>query len=95
MSLSSTSTDAEIWAAYDDNGSYEENNSRAQALAFKSACILLDRRRPTLISRGNRTVEMSSLDKRIEDVSAFIATHPASGSSGSRVRYFSMENFGR
>jgi hypothetical protein len=29
--LNGNSTDTEVWAAYDDNASYEENGSRAKA----------------------------------------------------------------
>lgn len=39
--LSSTSTLAEVLAAYDDNASYEEDGSAAKAKAFVTACRLL------------------------------------------------------
>ena len=48
--LSSSSTTAQIEAAYDDNASYEEDGSATKAAAFITACRLLIRR---LIADGN------------------------------------------
>lgn len=50
--LTGSSTDAEVWAAYDDNASYEEDASRTKALAFLTACRILLRRTPARSSRG-------------------------------------------
>jgi hypothetical protein len=44
--LTSTSTDAQVFAAYDDNASYAEDNSPAKARAFITACRILLRRVP-------------------------------------------------
>jgi hypothetical protein len=44
--LNGNSTDAEVWAAYDDNASYEEHGSRTKALALVTACRVLWRRLP-------------------------------------------------
>lgn len=41
MTLSSSSTRAEVLAAYADSASYDENQSLAQARSFVSACRLL------------------------------------------------------
>jgi hypothetical protein len=60
--LSSNSTDAEVWAAYDDNASYEEDGSRAKALAFVTACGILRRRLPLSAGRGPQSVTRESLD---------------------------------
>lgn len=54
--LSSTSTDAQIWSAYDDNASFEENQSATQAAAFITACVILLRRRPTQMTVGGQTM---------------------------------------
>ena len=45
-SLSSSSTDTEVWASYDDNASYEEDSSTTKAAAFITACRILLQRRP-------------------------------------------------
>jgi hypothetical protein len=50
--LSSNSTDAEVWAAYDDNASYEEDASRAKALAFVTVGRILRRRIPLSVGRA-------------------------------------------
>ena len=63
--LSSNSTDAEVWAAYDDNASYEEDGSRAKALAFVTACRILRRRLPLSAGRGPQSVTRESLDAEI------------------------------
>jgi len=91
---SSNSTDAEVWAAYDDNASYEGVGSRTKALAFVTACRILRRRLPLSAGRGQQTVTRESLDAEISAARAWLDAHPASGDSGSgRVRYVSMENF--
>ena len=45
-SLSSSSTDTEVWNSYDDNASYEEDSDTAKAAAFITACRILLQRRP-------------------------------------------------
>ena len=45
--LSGTSTLAEVWAAYDDNASYEEDGDAAKCAAFITACRILLRRQPS------------------------------------------------
>lgn len=87
--LSSTSTDAEVWAAYDDNASYEEDGSRTKAQAFITACRLLARRLPISAGRGTQNVTRESLQQQIEDARTWLDLHPAT-SSGGRVRYFGM-----
>jgi len=91
--LSSNSTDAEVWAAYDDNASYEEDGSRAKALAFVTACRILRRRLPLSASRGPQTVTRESLDAEILAAQWLDAHHATTGSGSGRVRYLSMENF--
>jgi hypothetical protein len=94
MSLTSTSTDAEVWAAFDDNADYEATGSRAEATAFRTAIRYLMRRRPTAIGRDSRNVTLESLQSLYEDAQAWLDTHPAtSGTNSGRTRYLSMENF--
>jgi len=92
--LSSNSTDAEVWAAYDDTASYEEEASRAKALAFVTACRILRRRLPLSAGRGPQSVTRESLDAEIVAAQQWLDANPATTGSGSgRVRYLSMENF--
>ena len=70
--LSSNSTDAEVWAAYDDNASYEEDGSRTKALAFVTACRILRRRLPLSAGRGPQTVTRESLDAEIATARAWL-----------------------
>lgn len=94
MALTSASTDAQVWAEFDDNADYEANASRAQCLAFRTACRYLMRRRPTEIGRGNRSVTMDDLRRLYDDAGGYLKTTTAtSANGGSRVRYLSMENF--
>ena len=92
--LSGTSTDAEVWAAYDNAASYEEDDSRTKALAFRTACMILLRRRATYAMRSDQQITLESITKALEDVRAWLEVHPATtGETGNRTRYFSMENF--
>ena len=92
--LSSNSTDAEVWAAYDDNASYEEDGSRTKALAFVTACRILRRRLPLAAGRGPQTGTRESLDAEVAAARAWPDAHPTTTGSGSgRVRYVSMGNF--
>ena len=93
MSLSSTSTEAEVWAEFDDNLCFRRTESREQCNAFIEACMALIRRRPTEIGRGNRSITMESIQQLYQDANNWLDLHPATSSSGSRTRYFSMENF--
>lgn len=83
--LTSASTEAEVWAAYDDAASYEEESSRSKALAFITACRILSRRRPTQIGRGDRSTTLESLRQEIADARRWLAAHPASTGSGART----------
>ena len=94
--LSSTSTDAEVFAAYDDNASYAEDGSQVKAKAFVTACLILMRRRPNFAGMvGGQQVTFDSLRDDMLRAEAWLDAHPASSdlSSQPRERYFSMENF--
>ena len=94
MALTSASTDAQVWAEFDDNADFESTGSRSQALAFRTAIRYLMRRRPTEIGRGNRSITMESLQQLYQDAGNWLDLNPStSGSSAGRTRYFSMENF--
>jgi hypothetical protein len=65
-SLDSSSTLAEIEAAYLDNVSYEEDNSTAKAAAFITACKMLLLKRPSSLSAGGSVTFGSQSDIRAE-----------------------------
>jgi hypothetical protein len=92
--LSSSSNDAQVVAAYDDNASYEEDGCRAKADSFITACRILRNRLPLSAGRGSQTFTRESLQAEIEAAQRWKDAHPATTGSGSgRVRYVSMENF--
>ncbi len=76
--LSSSSTLAEIQAAYDDNASYAEDASTVKAVAFITACRLLLRRtykRQVHGGRGGQELEAdpSLLRAELEDARRWLA----------------------
>ena len=92
--LSSSSTDAEVWAAYDDNASYQEDSSRSKAQAFITACRVLARRNPMSAGRDGQTVTRESLREEVAEAQEWIQANPgSSGSDSSRVRFGDFQNF--
>lgn len=93
-SLSSSSTDAEVWAAYDDNASYQEDTSRSKASAFITACRILARRLPISADRDGQSVSRESLREEVGQAMAWRAANPGSSGSGStRVRFGDFRDF--
>lgn len=92
MALSSLSTDAEVWAEYDDTASYEEQGSRALALRFVTACRILLRRRPQSSGRRDMTMTFESLSAEMESARRWLAANPAA-TAGGRVRFADFGNF--
>jgi len=95
MSLTSDSTDAQVWAAYDDNASYEEDGSRAKALAFITACRIILRRRPSSMSRSDANFSFESVSSEMTMARKWLIANPDTSSASGRrdVRYGSLENF--
>lgn len=94
MSLTSTATDAEIWASYDDNASYEEDSSRTKALAFVTACRILVRRLPMSATRDGQSISRESLREESEQARKWLAANPGSSGPGStRVRFGDFQDF--
>lgn len=95
MSLTATSTDAEVWAAYDNNASYEEDGSRTKALAFITACRIILRRRPTATKRdgngGGLEVSFESIREEMESARRWLAANP--GSARTTARHADFSNF--
>lgn len=63
MPLTSSSTDAEVEAAYDDNATWFEDASVTKARAFVTACLILERRLNDQVMKGNHMVQ-----KRVEGI---------------------------
>lgn len=92
--LTSSSTDAEVWASYDDNSSYEEDSSRSKALAFITACRMLGRRLPLSATRDSQTITRESLGEEIVAAQKWLAANPSSTGPGStRVRFGDFQDF--
>jgi len=92
--LSSSSTDAEVWAAYDDNASYQEDSSRTQALLFQTACRILARRLPLSGGRDGQSFSRESLREEAQAAQAWLNANPgSSGAGSSRVRFGDFRDF--
>ncbi len=94
MAIGSSSTLAEVEAQYDDNASYFENNSVAQAKLFVTAVVMLKRRHTSEKKHENvtirRTVEV--LDDEIRDARDFINNNDSTR-SGPRVTRVDLRRF--
>lgn len=92
--LTSTSTDAEVWASYDDNASYEEDSSRAKALAFVTACRILLRRRPNRVVKEGEEIEFNdrAITQELNDVRQWLSLNPST-SAGAGVHYADLRDF--
>lgn len=92
--LTGTSTDAEVWAAYDNAASYEEDSDRSKALAFVTACRIMARRLPLSASRAGQSISRESLMAEAQVAQRWLAANPGTTGAGSvRVRFGDLENF--
>lgn len=92
--VTSESTDAQVWAAYDDNASYEEDGSRTKALAFVTCCNILARRLPLSGSRGGQSISRESLTAQADQARTWLAANPGTTGAGStRYRYADLTNY--
>jgi hypothetical protein len=91
--LTSSSTDAQVWAAYDDNASYEEDGDRTKALAFLTACKFLIRRKPKRMEHDGRSSDFDAEAIRDEMSAArnWLALNPASTTAA--VRYADLAGY--
>lgn len=92
--LSSTSTDAEVAAAYDDNASYETDASPSKAAAFIEAVRILLRRRPKKAGKGRSQeieFDMTILRDQILDAQRWLAQYGVSG--GGAVAEVAFDDF--
>lgn len=85
--LSSSSTDQQVWDEYDNTAGWEEDSSSSLAKRFITACRILLRRRPTNYTSDGQTVAFD--DKAIRDdmdrARKFLDANDSS--SGGSVRY--------
>ncbi len=92
--LTGSSTNAEVWAAYDDNSSYEEDESQTKAKAFITACRILSRRLPLSASRSGQSISRESLQEEARRAQQWLAANPGTSGAGSvRYRYFDGTNY--
>lgn len=94
--LSSSSTLAEVNAAYDDNASYAEDNSPAKARAFITACRILLRRMTSVVEHAGQKVERdpAQIQEQLEEARQWLASHDTtSASSGAgAVRHYDFQD---
>ena len=90
--LTRDSTDAEVWASYDDNASYQEDASRTKAEAFITACRVLRRRLPISAGRDGQQMTRESLAEEVTQANTWLAANPTSSGS-TRVRFGDFQDF--
>lgn len=91
VQLSSTSTDAEVEAAYDDHASYEATESLDSARVFIQACRILLRRYHARMQQGPETTDvaanLSRIQQELDEAKAWVRLREQAGSSTNmRVR---------
>lgn len=89
-SVTSASTDAQVWAAYDDNASFEEDDSPTKAAAFVTACRVLLRRRPTQISADGLSTafDAQAIRDELARATRFLAANR--DGAGGKVKHLSF-----
>lgn len=85
--LSSSSTWAQIKAAYDDNASYEEDASVSKARAFVTACRMILRRLATKAKNGDSEIEFDTriVQDEMKQAQRYVAAVDPTLSQGSVV----------
>lgn len=96
-SLTSSSTDAEVEASYDDNASYEEDASVTKCRAFITAARILVRRYVESIRQGAHELErdVERLQGEITQARSWLAANPdaAGAVGGSSVIHPNFDGF--
>lgn len=87
--LSSTSTDAQVWSAYDDNASFEEDQDTGKARAFITACVILLRRRPSQTMVDGQSVSLVDVRSELTRARKWLALNRTDGGAGTRFIDFS------
>ena len=95
--LSSASTDAEVWDAYDDNVSYDTDGSVAKCKVFIEACRILRRRNPKLARTGNRNeLQTFDFDSELKAATTWLSANggfPVVSDAVGSVKHLSLEGF--
>ena len=91
--VTSSSTDQEVWDAYDNNASYEEDESASKAQAFITVCRVLLRRRPvqTSVDGTSASFDAPALQRALDDCRKWLALNNTSANGGS-VRHLDFRN---
>ena len=95
MSLTSSSTTAQIEAAYVDNADYAEADSTTKAAAFIQACRILLIKRPRRASHGSESLEIdhSVIRAQLDEAVQWWRSHADSEPTGDAgPGYVSLEN---
>lgn len=89
--LSSASTDQAVWDSFDDNASFEEDQSATKAAAFVTACRILLRRRPQSTSVDGTTVSFDggAIEKELMRAQKWLAANRSNAAGGVRYLDFS------
>lgn len=93
--LSSASTTAQVRAAYDDNASFDEDNSPSKAAAFITAVTILINRLPSRAEKGDSgmiALELERYEKQLQRARQFLATNGAAPNNSS-VLHADFTNF--
>lgn len=83
-SLTSTSTDEQVWAAFDDNASFEEDRSVGKARSFVTACMILLRRRPKQYTSDGQTAifDEQSIREELARARRYVAANQSAANGG-------------
>jgi len=79
MALSSSSTDTEVLAQFDDNAAFWESNTKAANLL--EAIIIMIRRFPTSQAIAGRSLSMESLENLRNELTKKVLTQSSSNRS--------------
>jgi hypothetical protein len=95
--INSSSTLAQVQAAYDDNASYDQDNDPGKAKAFLTACRILLSRLPHSTSMGMDHTQLNTdlIAQQMQDARNWLAVNDTASSSpsGPRSTRTSFENF--
>ena len=93
--IDSTSTDADITAAYMGNCGYREDDSATMAAAFVTACMAMMARGITRFQHGEEALHFSPEDLRelVKDAQSFIRSKGGVTAGGSGVVRVSLQRF--
>jgi hypothetical protein len=96
MTLTSTSTDDQVYAEYEDNCSYDVNNSVTQCRLFIVACRFLLRREPVRMTADGQSVDFNAaaISKELMQAETWLSLRQQSSSDFSRPgnRQFSLRD---